>query len=226
MHKRLTEKDIDLSEMQEVSDFVFQEAYGPNPVGQVYLLKVQVARQMEALLKRYHMPLITGMECEILHLEHRLEATLPPFRYTGVIDRIERRNGIDSILDYKTGSSAKRLKIDFSRLDPGNRASWNEAIGSLQLPLYLFLYEKASGLAAHAMGAMFLLLGKVRLDRSMELPLFNDRDDRAAGNEAARKVILGLTKEIADLDTPFSPEFRSMNSCMFCDYQYLCGQQG
>jgi hypothetical protein len=226
MHKRLTEGDIDYSEMQEVSDFVFREAYGPNPVGQVYLLKLQIIRQMEAFLKRYQMPLILGMECEILHLEHRVEATVAPFRYTGIIDRIERRDGIDWILDYKTGSSANRLKIDFTRLRADDRASWNEAIGSLQLPLYLFLYERVSGLPTQPAGAMFLLLGKVRVDSSIELPLFGAHDDIMAGNEAARQVIFALTEEVVDPQTPFTPEFRSKNSCLFCDYQYLCGQQG
>ena len=140
-------KDIDFSEMRDTAEAVFEEAYGPDPVGQAYLLKLQIIRQMEAFLKRYQMPLILGMECEVLHLEHRLEATVPPFRYTGIIDRIEKRDGIDCILDYKTGSSANRLKIDFGRLEVDDRASWNEAIGSLQLPLYLFLYERVSGLA-------------------------------------------------------------------------------
>jgi hypothetical protein len=181
---------------------------------------------MEAFLKRYQVPLISGMECEILYLEHRLEAFVAPFRYTGIIDRIERRDGIDCILDYKTGSSAKRLKIDFGRLKADDRASWNEAIGSLQLPLYLFLYERVSGLPIDRMAAMYLLLGKVRVDESIELHLFGAHDDIMAGNEAARQVILSLTKEITDPETPFTPEFRSKNSCLFCDYQYLCGQQG
>ena len=226
MQRKLTEKEIDFAEMREAAESVFEEAYGPDPVGQVYLLKLQIIRQMEAFLKRYQMPLISGMECEILHLEHRLEATVAPFRYAGIIDRIERRDGIDCILDYKTGSSANRLKIDFTRLRADDRASWNEAIGSLQLPLYLFLYERVSGLPIDRMAAMYLLLGKVRVDESIELPLFGAHDDIMAGNEAARQVILSLTEEIADPQTPFTPEFRSKNSCLFCDYQYLCGQQG
>ena len=43
------------------------------------------------------------------------------------------------ILDYKTASDEKRFSVDFNRLVASDPATWGEAVGSLQLPLYAML---------------------------------------------------------------------------------------
>jgi hypothetical protein len=225
MHTRLTEKQIDRSEMREVVQLSFEEAYGPDPIGQVYLLKRQILRQMDAFLKLYQAPLIKRAECVILHLEHRLETVVDPFRYKGVMDRIETRDGTTCIVDYKTGASVGRLSTTFSKLDVGDRKSWNEAIGSLQLPFYLFLYEQTTGKNVGDLQAMFVLLGKVRLDEGAELPLFGKNDDVPECYAKAKEVIRALVREIADPEMPFDPRGRAKNACRFCDFQHLCAAE-
>ena len=156
--------------MAEVARLIFEEVYGPDPLGQVYLLKRQILRQMEAYLKFFVAPLIERAQCAILFLEHRLETVVAPFRYKGVVDRIERRDNTTYIIDYKTGASADRLSIDFGKLNVDDRESWSRAIGSLQLPFYLLLCEQTTGESMEDLRAAFMLLGKVRLDEGAELP--------------------------------------------------------
>jgi len=223
--KVLTDRHVDLAEMQEVIRIAFQEAYGTDPMGQAYLLKGQIERHMEAFLTYYQAPLVRKKRVRLLSLEERLEASMGSFRFIGVLDRIEERDDKICILDYKTGSSASRLHIDFNRLRIDHRASWGEAIGSLQAPFYLLLYGEASKAPMDRLEAMFLLLGKVRIDREIELPLFGPDQDAKVLYGAARQVIFALAEEIADQATPFAPHLRSKNACLYCDYRSVCGQQ-
>lgn len=220
---------IDLAEMTEVAEDIIGETYGPDPIGRVYLLKLQILRQMEAFLRRYQIPVLEKAECTILRLEHRIEASVPPFRFKGVLDRVETRDETTWIMDYKTGASADRLATDFGKLDVAERESWNAAIGSVQLPFYLFLYEQETGKRVEEMEASYLLLGKVRLDEGAELPLF-DRARLSNGEITeryvrARDVILALTREIADPEFPFDPRHRGRDACRFCDFRTFCGAE-
>lgn len=225
MNTQLDERLIDFSEMREVAGLVFEEAYGPLPIGKVYLLKRQILKQMEAFLKYYQVPLINRAKCEILHLERRLETVISSFRFKGILDRVEKRDDDTCIVDYKTGASATRLACAFDRLDVDNRKSWNEAIGSLQLPFYLFLYERTTGLSVEKLKAMFLLLGKARLSEEAELPLFGKNDEVDECYAKIRGVIHALVREITDPDVPFDPQKRAKNACRSCDFRHLCAAE-
>jgi ATP-dependent helicase/nuclease subunit B len=217
--------DIDLTEMRSIVGSLFDEIYGIEPVGRVYLLRRQVLRQMEAYLQHYEIPLISSLPVTILHLEHRLERSVGGFTFRGILDRIDSRGGKTCIVDYKTTTSARRYATDFSRLMTNERSSWAKAIGSIQLPFYLFLSEGDGGAHLGDREAMFLFLGRAHLDQSMELPLFRREDDPCSAYEKARTVIFSLVNEVVDPLVPFDPLFRKDNACVFCDYRYLCGTQ-
>jgi ATP-dependent helicase/nuclease subunit B len=218
-------KDIDLVEMRILVDSVFEEVYGPEPIGAVYLLREQVMRQMEAYLRRYELPLVTNAQVTILHLEHHIECAIGGFRFKGILDRVDMRGEGVWIIDYKTGGSARRLSIDFDLLDPEDGSTWREAIGSIQLPFYRLLWDGAGGPGGEKGGAMFLLLGKTHIDQGIELPFLKKGDDRWSSYEGVKSVILSLTKEIVDTQVPFDPGLRKKDACDFCDFQYLCGTQ-
>jgi ATP-dependent helicase/nuclease subunit B len=218
-------KDIDLVEMRILVDSAFEEVYGPEPIGAVYLLREQITRQMEAYLGRYELPLVSNQQVTILHLEHHIECAIGDFRFKGILDRVDMRGEGVWIIDYKTGGSARSLSIDFDLLDPEDRSSWREAIGSLQLPFYRLLWDGMGGLGVERGGAMFLLLGKAHIDQGIELPLFKKEGDHRSLYERAKSVILSLTKEIADIQVPFDPALKKKDACDFCDFQYLCGTQ-
>jgi CRISPR/Cas system-associated exonuclease Cas4 (RecB family) len=222
---RLTAGAIDVEEMDGVVEQVFAQVHGGAAAGSAYLLERQVKRQMAAFLTRYQAPALRKSETTILYLEHRLEAVEAGFRFKGIADRIERRGDSVCIVDYKTGAGAGRLSIDFDALNPAARETWPDAIGSLQLPFYLFLYGASANKDIAQMQAMFLLLGKAHIDDGIEIALWRDADPVHDNFEKARAVILGLAAEIADAEIPFSPAFRTDGACAYCDYHYMCGMQ-
>ncbi len=222
--RTLTGADIDAREMSAIVGRLCEAAYGPGGlIGSAYLLRRQIARRMEAFLVSYQAAVLRRAPVTILGLEHRIEASAGGLRLKGVIDRIETRGDMTCIVDYKTSASPRRLAIDFDDLDPDVRASWSEAIGSIQLPFYLFLYQAHRAIAIDDLDALFLLLGRTYADERIEARLFRKRERAAPDHEKAREVIFRLAGEITDPETPFSTRYRAKDSCRFCDYTYLCG---
>ena len=221
--RTLTEADIDVKEMGAVVARLCNAAYGPGDlIGSAYLLRRQVTRRMEAFLHSYQAAVLKAEPVTILGLEERISATTEGYRLKGVIDRIETRGDMTCIIDYKISANARRLAIDFDNLDPDDRATWSGAIGSIQLPFYLLLYRAGKPVPIDALDAFFLLLGRTHLDERTEVPLFRNRERATDDYGTAKKVIFGLVREITGPE-PFDPRYRAKDSCLFCDYRYLCG---
>jgi ATP-dependent helicase/nuclease subunit B len=224
LNRVLKEADIDLEEMDKLIEGLFGREYGANPTGAVYLLKVQIKEHLRDYLSKYRMPLIKEKKVMIIGVEEAIEATLDSYKIKGRLDVVEKRDGNICIVDYKSGSYAKNLKINFGKLDPDGRDSWEEAIGSLQLPFYLTLYSERHGLKIDDLRGMFLLLGRSSINKEIELPLFGT-DDESAKFDVLKTVILGLLEEIVDPDVPFRAASNRKNSCPECDFRYICGTQ-
>jgi CRISPR/Cas system-associated exonuclease Cas4 (RecB family) len=224
LNRVLKEADIDLKEMDDLIDDLFGREYGANATGAVYLLKAQIKEHLGDYLSRYRIPLIKEKNVTIIGVEEPIEATLNSYKLKGRLDIVEKRDDMICILDYKSGSSAKNLKINFDKLDPHNRDSWDEAAGSLQLPFYLVLYSERHGTKIEDLRGMFLLLGRSLITKEIELPLF-ETDDEVSKFDELRAVILGLLEEILDPDVPFAAASNRKNSCPKCDFQYICGTQ-
>ena len=104
------------------------------------------------------------------------------------------------------------------------RESWEEAIGSLQLPFYIMLYSEKEKIRIEELEALFLFLGRSKIVREIELPLFNG----APPDEVfapLKTVILKLLQEITDPSVPFRPATDLKRSCPTCDYQTICGTE-
>jgi CRISPR/Cas system-associated exonuclease Cas4 (RecB family) len=224
LNRVLKEADIDLEEMDNLIDDLFGREYGDNPTGAVYLLKAQIKEHLRDYLSKYRIPLIKEKKVTIIGVEEPIEATLNSYKLKGRLDVVEKRDGNICIVDYKSGSYTKNLKINFNRLDPDSRDSWDEAIGSLQLPFYLILYSERHGIKIEDLRGMFMLLGRSLINREIELPLF-DTDDDSANFDALKTVIWGLLEEIVDPAVPFAATSNRKNSCPKCDFQYICGTQ-
>jgi ATP-dependent helicase/nuclease subunit B len=224
LRRVLKEADIDLEEMDGLIDDIFGREYGDNPTGAVYLLKAQIKEHLRDYLIGYRIPLIKEKKVTIMEVEVPIEATLNSYKLKGRLDAVERRDGKICIVDYKSGSYTKNLKINFETLDPGSRGSWDEAIGSLQLPFYLILYSQRNGVRIEYLRGMFLLLGRSLINKEIELALF-DADDESAQFEGLRTIILGLLAEIVDPAVPFAAASNRKKSCPRCDFHYICGTQ-
>jgi ATP-dependent helicase/nuclease subunit B len=224
LHRVLKEADIDLKEMDSLIDDLFGREYGDNPTGAVYLLKSQIKEHLRDYLSRYRIPTIKEKKVTILGVEESIKATLNSFKLKGRLDVVEKRDDKICIVDYKSGSYTKKLKINFNKLDPENRDSWGEAIGSLQLPFYLILYCECHGVKIEDLRGMFLLLGRSLINKEIELSLF-DTDDESSKFDGLRTVLLGLLEEIVDSAVPFAATSSRKNSCPKCDFKYNCGTQ-
>jgi CRISPR/Cas system-associated exonuclease Cas4 (RecB family) len=218
----LTEKEMNLKEFEKVIRKHFEEQYGKNPTGEIYLFRKQVERHLKDFMRNYQVPKIKEFQTEILGLEQRIDVVRDSFRLAARLDRVEKRGERTIIIDYKTSANKNYLLINFNKLDPKTRDSWSEAIGSLQLPFYLLTYAASRGEKPEKIDCMFLLLGKTRIDSSIEVPLFKDETEFKENFNHLTQVIFGLLREIINPDQPFVPTIDPKKNCGRCAYGYIC----
>ena len=218
----LSEKDMNIREFEKVIEKQFEEKYGKDPAGEMFLLRNQIERHLKDFIRHYQVPKLREFQTEILGLEQRIDVVRDSFRLGARLDRIERRRERIVIIDYKTSANKNYLAINYDKLDLKNRDSWIEAIGSLQLPIYLITYSTLSGEKPADIDCMFLLLGKARIDTDIEVPLFKDEAEFKENFENLTRIILSLLREAVDPETPFMPTIDQKNSCGRCAYGYIC----
>ena len=221
----LTKDDLREDVMVAMTAEKFRREYGQAVAGSLYLLKKQITQHLRDFLNGYQAAVLTEEPVTVLELESDLKITWNSFVLKGRLDRVEKRREKIYIIDYKTQAHDNYLRIRHDRLDPDARDSWYEAIGSLQLPLYLLLLSEARSLPVELITPLFLFLGRLRLDREIESPLFREGDSVQDQYAALKSVILGLLKEITNPDLPFAPAHDRKASCPVCDFRYICGTQ-
>jgi CRISPR/Cas system-associated exonuclease Cas4 (RecB family) len=221
--RRLLPTDMDTTEMQTVLDQVFSRTYGRETSGNLYLVRRQVRQHLFDFLAGYQLPLVQDNDVSILGLEQNIAAEWNGFRLAGRIDRVERRNGVAVIMDYKTGARGDRLKIRFDRLGGADRDTWPALIGSLQLPFYLITYSIAAHKPVEDIYPMFLMLGRSSINSAIEEPLFVGGEDRGEQMRLLEQVLCTLLSEIVDPDLPFQPTGFPERFCPWCEFQSLCG---
>jgi CRISPR/Cas system-associated exonuclease Cas4 (RecB family) len=222
--KPLKEEEINLGEMDLLIEELFKKEYGKDPSGSIYLLKRQVKRHLADFLKDYYIPLVNEETITILGSEEPMRVKVDSFNLKGRLDSVEQRDDKTVIVDFKTGSNPAFLKINIEKLDPEKRETWDKAIGSLQLPLYILLYSEKHKRAINGLNAIFLLLGRSKISKEIELPLF-DGTSASDTYSPLKAVIFKLLREITDPSVPFGPAADRKRACTFCDFQYICGTQ-
>ncbi len=220
----LKEKDITVRQMDSIVEELFEKKYGKDPSGALYVLNRQVKRHLADVLKYYYLPLIKEKTVTILESEEPIRVKADSFNLSGRLDSVEQRDDKTVIVDYKTGSSPNYLKIDLEKLDIDKRETWDKAIGSLQLPFYLLLYTEKKPRPIDGLEAIFLFLGRSKISRDVELPLF-DGPSPAEMFAPMKLVIFKLLREIIDPLVPFVQATDRKKVCPSCDFQYICGTQ-
>ena len=218
----LTEKEMNLKEFEKIFHKHFEEQYGKDPTGEIYLLRNQVERHLKDFIKNYQVPKIKEFQTKILSLEQRIDVKKDSFKLGARLDRVEKRGDRTVIIDYKTSANKNYLTIHFNKLDLKNRDSWSEAIGSLQLPFYLVTYSTLTGEKPENIDCMFLLLGRARIDSDIEVPLFKDETEMKENFGNLTQVIFSLLGEIVNPDQPFISTIDPKNNCGRCAYGYIC----
>ncbi len=218
----LTEREMNLKEFEKVFYKDFEEQYGKDPTGEIYLLRNQVERHLKEFIKYYQVPKIKEFRTKILGLEQRVDVKKDGFKLGARLDRVEKREERTAIIDYKTSANKNYLAIRYRKLDLGKRDSWSEAIGTLQLPFYLLTYSHLTGEKPEWIDCMFLLLGRARIDAGIEVPLFANATEFRENFGNLMEVIFSLLKEIVNPDQPFMPTVDPKKNCSRCPYGYIC----
>lgn len=239
MGAALTIHDDDYVKMKRIVAAQFEQTFPYSEQGALQLFKHQVQRRMKDVLAFYAQPKFhntTVLECENRSsFEDKKEYWQSLYTTTfktkkgytvtisGKIDRVDKRNNELMILDYKTGAYDDVPKKTY---DPADRSVWHRTLCSVQLPLYILLYQ-GNNPAYHVtdMNCALVLLGSRSIK---EVGLFKDamssgeREHMFSGYTYA---ISTLIDEIFDPDLPFMPTHELVKVCPGCEYQVVCGTQ-
>jgi ATP-dependent helicase/nuclease subunit B len=218
----LSEKEMNLKEFEKVIRGRFEEQYGKDPVGEVYLLRNQVEKHLKDFIEYYQMPKIREFQTKILGLEQRIDVVKHSFKLGARLDRVEKRGERTVIIDYKTSANKNSFTLRYDKLDLKNRDSWNEAIRTLQLPFYLVAYSALTGEKPEDVDCLFLLLGRTRINSDIEVPLFKNGTEFQEHFGSLSHVIFSLLREIVNPDQPFLPTIDPKRNCGGCAYGYIC----
>lgn len=222
--KILRHDDLREDEMLNIIDHLFEQEFEKNPKGSLYLIKYQIKDHLKDLLKNYYKPLVLKERLFIIDTEKDLNISVGSFLLRGRLDSIEKRGNNTFIIDYKTGALSNYLRINFKKLNPEDRLSWDEAIGSIQLPFYIFLYSKFYGINPLEINAMFLFLGRSWISNNIEAHLFKNNEEKHWYSKL-EDIIMKLLNEIIDPSISFKPALNKKSTCSECDFRYICGTQ-
>lgn len=220
--RMLAPESLTTSAIVDLVDRHFSAKFGTMVVGGNFLLKQQIATQLEHFVTGYQHRVLTSQPAELLGLELRLTTTLDGFGIRGTLDRVERRNGRICILDYKTGAGST-LRVRPERLLLDERDSWEDAVGSLQLPVYAFLYADAFHTDLNTIVPAYLLLGTATIDPSIESPLLPEGSDAQEIFSQLRELVRRLLQEIIDPAIPFVHARDLQKQCPRCPFTGICG---
>jgi len=199
------------------------------PDGQLLLARSGRAR-LAAMVAA--MPRTTPLALE-KDMRSSLDVGKRPYLFTGRADRLDRRGEGVIILDYKTGSLAGRKSLPwddeafFGRLGDWKGEDDGLALlqavgrrcGSVQLPLYCWLYAATAGEVPA--DAAYVELRESGAER----PLFGARSDSLAREDAVLRrtpAILGFLLRHITATAAFAPR-PDARRCAFCDFRPACG---
>ena len=215
--------DLDLDALTAALDGAFADRFGSAESGANRLLRDQVNRHLRDFLDGYQGPLLRSHRVAITSVEHDARALWKGFVLRGRLDRVEERDGKPFLIDYKTSANRAYYRMRLDRLSLEERESWHRWIPTLQLPIYVLLHSQETGTAPADIQAMFLLLGRNRMDTGIELPLFEDPAASYESWAVLERVLEELLKEIVSADVPFSPAADLRAACPRCDFTAICG---
>lgn len=141
----------------------------------------------------------------------------------GIIDRVDQKNGVTRVVDYKTG----RDELQYSSLeDLFDRDTEKQNKALVQTLFYTYVYEQARGISG--MEPNLYLIRKMRKEGT----LFHFSESRkrvhleAEHLEDLKKDFSSLLKvkleELFDPATPFM-HTKVADNCKYCPYLSLCG---
>jgi len=185
-----------------------------------YMLRSQIIRRMSDIFG-YHKTL----DFSVYACERTLKASIVTkfgdINLTGRADRIDVRGGLFTVIDYKTGSSAK---LPSARFDINERESWHRTLSSVQLPFYIMAFSQTEGVAPEEMQASLMMLGAREINEQFLFAGGPPAEIKKALIADYRSALTRLIEEILDDGVPFSPA-ADEKYCGQCPYRTVCGRQ-
>ena len=136
----------------------------------------------------------------------------------GVIDRLDRHEGLTHIIDYKTGRvDGKATVREVGDMFDRSKSDRPE----IALQMYLYLLLALGGEVSEKCGNYILSVYALR-DIYSGLPgeEIVDQEDLAE----FKSLLAGLVSEILDPAVPFSPCEEGSKTCDYCDFRKLCNR--
>lgn len=215
--------DYDESKLESAITQGFTKVFGNNLYGKLLILKYQIKKKLTEFIKGY-INSVNANQIEILELEkeYKTDITIQgigKINIKGKIDRIEKRDGLVFVVDYKKSSSEDRYKVKWKKFDFQKRDEWQKSFKSIQLMFYIFLLYNHSECNEKPSNASYFLLEKKDLSKS-EIRLFNDEEEVKKNFNYIDSIITKLIEEII-----FEPTFKpteDLSDCKYCNYKDIC----
>jgi len=131
----------------------------------------------------------------------------------GKIDRIDETKDGLRVIDYKTGSVKKFIEKE-KIADPSSFDDFQKAVGSFQMPIYLYFIKKLYDKDYDKIDAIFYPL-RGNFDKKSK----DDVEKARNFGEVYLKKFLGI---IFDKSIPFEAKPKNKRICLYCSYRNLC----
>jgi len=222
-------------------DSIVQKAFQHNPDiksadisrGKIYLATEIVKKNIMAFIQisksdfsNHHIQVL-GNEVELLN---QMQTRYGAVKLKGKVDRIDVRDGIITILDYKTGSvDPKKLQLE----DPETLLSDDKQKQLFQLMMYIYMFQKSDSnhnlLKTNQYQAGIVAFREVLLQNSDFILFATDARDKKNKSsilgtehiEIMEELIATIIEKIFNPDVPFT-QTEELSYCTYCDFSNIC----
>jgi len=156
----------------------------------------------------------------IIKLEEKLECKIENFELKGKADRIDKKNGIIRIIDYKTGKYDEKNDLKLPKEMPENL---EDIIGnykyskSIQIMLYLLMYAKMNTISniQNLEAGMYFLQYSSKGLINLKIPDYMKENSL----EKIEEIILMILK---DMENSKFEKHEDERKCKYCSFENIC----
>ncbi len=194
--------------------------------GQLQIARAIMVKYMKAILKYDQ---ING-DFKVLNLERKYLAGIPvntteglqTIAIGGYIDRVDEKDGVIRLIDYKTGKDEKKVISIESFFDRDNKKR-NKA--AMQTMLYAKLFQSENPAIRKPLKPGIFNIKEI-YDPNFNPFLILDKEEIQDYREFAETFENGLSELIGEIFDPNKPfdQTEDLEKCTYCPYREICGR--
>ncbi len=221
------------NDINEHFEYLLDQSFKNKQVSSLFLFRAAFRNYLKNFIKT-SIDYLENSNAEIIHIEEHFQKILSidhhNFKVSGKIDRIDKFSNFWCIFDYKTGKSFfKNYKWPVNTSFDGlkSRSEIKNSFNSLQLPVYMFLFDKFPCDAFYISFRNFESLSKGIIQTGIK-ELYSKGNKNELTNSRSLiydhylPVIKAIIKEMNDQAVPFCQDMTSSGNCNYCPYRRLC----